>query len=262
YNGNYSLKFDIPVGTHDGFVGTRKYPLNSKIPTRSAVKNESLDITALNGIVPGDILRISVWIKGMNLKPDSAAAVGDAWSVALTPIFHNTIGNNAGWGEFWASDIPLKFPNATSFDWTQFYVDVPVQDGALALSVRLHPLGRFSGTVYMDALEIKKINDVTDINNETKTPTEFSLSQNYPNPFNPSTIINYSLPTNSLVRIIIYDLLGREIKTLINSEKNSGTYQVQWNGDNNFGSKVSSGTYIYSIRAGSFYQAKKLVLLK
>ncbi|MDP1993909.1 MAG: T9SS type A sorting domain-containing protein, partial [Ignavibacteria bacterium] len=261
YNGNYSLKFDIPVGTRDGFVGTRKFPLGNKTTASSAATKESHDITALNGIVPGDILRISVWIKGMNLKPDSAAAVGDAWSVALTPMFHNTMGNNAGFGDFWASDIPLKFPNAASFDWKQFYVDVPVQDGAVALSVRLHPLGRFQGTVYMDQLEITK-NGVTDISNSAETPTSYSLSQNYPNPFNPSTIISYSLPTNSLVRLVIYDLLGREVKTLINSEKNSGTYQVQWNGDNNFGSKVASGTYIYMIRSGDFNQARKLILSK
>jgi len=261
YQGLHSLKFDNLAGTHDGFVGTRKYPLNGKVPTRATSTKESYDITALNGIAPGEILRISVWIKGMNLKPDSAAAVGDPWTVAITPIFHNTMGNNAGWGEFWASDIPLKFPNAASFDWTQFYVDVPVQEGAVAISVRLHPLGRFQGTVYMDQLEIKK-NGVTDVPNGTETPTNYSLSQNYPNPFNPSTIINYSLPTNSLVRLVIYDLLGREVKTLINSEKNSGTYQVQWNGDNNFGSKVSSGTYIYMIRSGDFNQARKLILLK
>ena len=137
YQGTHSLKFDIPFGSHDGFVGTRKYPLS--------------------GVVPGDVVRISVWIKGMNLLPDSAAAVGDSWSVAITPIFHNTIGNNSGWGEFWSSDIPLTFPNATSFDWQQFYVDVPVQDGAVSLSVRLHPLGRFQGTVYMDQLTVEKL---------------------------------------------------------------------------------------------------------
>ncbi|MCB9249406.1 MAG: hypothetical protein H6613_13100 [Ignavibacteriales bacterium] len=73
------------------------------------------------------------------------------------PIFHNTIGNNAGWGEFWASDIPLVFPKTTSFDWMQFYVDVEVQEGAKALSVRLHPLGRFSGTVFMDGLTVEKL---------------------------------------------------------------------------------------------------------
>src|SRR3990167_10698345 len=64
YHGNYSLKFDIPVGTHDGFVGTRRYPLNSQPPLgQSRSMDESQDITALNGVVPGDVIRISVWIK-------------------------------------------------------------------------------------------------------------------------------------------------------------------------------------------------------
>ncbi|RPI72894.1 MAG: hypothetical protein EHM47_07255, partial [Ignavibacteriales bacterium] len=94
YNGNYSLKFDIPVGTHDGFVGTKRFEFDDA--------------------QPGDVLRISVWIKGANLNPDSAAAVGDAWSVSLTAIYHTTLDNNEGWGQYAASpDIPLKFPYAT-----------------------------------------------------------------------------------------------------------------------------------------------------
>jgi hypothetical protein len=261
YQGLYSLKFENLPGTHDGFVGTRKYPLASQTVGKIASTGAPMDITALNGVVPGDILRISVWIKGMDLYPDSVAAVGDQWSIAITPTFHSTIGNNEGFNQIWASDIPLKFPNVTSFDWTQFYVDIPVQDGAVALSVRLHPLGRFQGTVYLDQLEIRK-NGVTDVNNGIETPTSFSLSQNYPNPFNPSTLINYSLPRNSFVTIRIYDMLGREVKTLINSEQSTGNYNVQWNGDNNLGSKVSSGTYIYTIRTSDYHQARKMILLK
>ena len=266
YNGNYSLKFDIPVGTHDGFVSTVRYPLSGLTPGSPVPMNGPQDITALNGVVPGDVIRISVWIKGMNLQPDSVISVGDQWSIALTPMFHKTLGNNEGYGDYWASDIPLIFPDATSFDWKQFYVDVvvpepPAGEVAKSLSVRLHPLGRFSGTVYMDQLEIKK-NGVTDIQTDTEIPNDYELSQNYPNPFNPSTMINYSIPNSSLVFIMIYDLLGREVKTLINSEQNAGNYQVQWNGDNNYGSKVSSGTYFYSIRSSDFHQVRKMILLK
>jgi len=260
YNGLYSLKFDIPVGSHDGFVGTRKYPINGN-GRSSVAMSQPQDITSIYGVVPGDLIRISVWIKGMNLNPDSAAAVGDAWSVALTPIFHNTIGNNAGWGEFWSRDIPLKFPSVTSFDWTQFYIDVPVPEGALALSVRLHPLGRFSGTVYMDQLQIQK-NEVTDVKNGKGTPVTYNLAQNFPNPFNPTTTISYSLPERSNVVLKIYDMLGREVKTLINEEQSEGNYNITWNGDTNYGAKVASGMYLYRIEAGKFNQVKKMILLK
>lgn len=93
-------------------------------------------------------------------------------------------------------------------------------------------------------------------------PKEFSVSQNYPNPFNPSTVINYEIPKTSFVSIKIYNMLGQEIKTLINSEKQPGTYSVQWNGDNEFGQKVASGAYIYRIVAGSYVKTMKMVLLK
>ncbi len=259
YHGEYSLKFDIPVGTHDGFVGTRRYALDS------GTGGKSNDITGLDGVAVGDVLRISVWIKAENLEPDSVIAVGDQWTIALTPIFHTTLGNNEGWGQYWASDMPLTFPHATSFDWTQFYVDVevpepPAGEEAKSLSVRLHPLGRWQGTAWMDALEIKK-NKVTNVEDET-IPTEFAVSQNYPNPFNPSTIIKYAIPQQSFVKIKVYDIVGREVKTLVNTERSPGIYSVQWNGDNNFGSKVASGIYIYRVVAGTFIQAKKMILLK
>jgi hypothetical protein len=112
----------------------------------------------------------------------------------------------------------------------------------------------------MDALEIKK-NEVTDVEDEL-LPTEYSLFQNYPNPFNPSTLISYALPTNSFVSLKIYDMLGREVKTLVNTEQSAGIMNVLWNGDNNFGSKVSSGTYIYVIKTSDFFKAKKMILLK
>jgi virulence-associated protein VapD len=258
YHGNYSLKFDIPVGTRDGFVGTRRYALT---PGSGVMPEGPADISALTNINTGDVLRISVWIKGSNLRPDSAAAVGDAWSLAITPIFHDRIGNNEGWGEIWARDIPLVFPNATSFDWKQFYVDIPVVENAKSLSVRLHPLGRFQGTVYLDHLEIRKVSDVTDIKDEVIL-SSYELFQNYPNPFNPSTAISYSLPKTSVVSLIIYDMLGREIKTLVNTEQSAGMKTVVWNSDNNSGNQVTSGAYIYVLKTDEYTIAKKLLLMK
>jgi hypothetical protein len=88
-------------------------------------------------------------------------------------------------------------------------------------------------------------------------PIEFALYQNYPNPFNPSTKIRYQLPVESKVVIKIYNILGSEVMELLNEQKESGIYEVEFNADN-----LSSGTYVYKISADNFVQTKKMVLLK
>jgi len=93
-------------------------------------------------------------------------------------------------------------------------------------------------------------------------PNNFALHQNYPNPFNPITQIRYDLPEDALVSITIYDIMGRSIKSLVNSNQTAGYRSIRWDGKNNLGEGVSAGMYIYSIQAGKFRQTKKMVLLK
>lgn len=93
-------------------------------------------------------------------------------------------------------------------------------------------------------------------------PSDFNLFQNYPNPFNPSTSIQFQIPRISDVSIVIYDLLGKEVKSLFNSEVQPGKYTVEWNGTNNAGLKVTSGSYIYRMTAGEFVDVKEMILLK
>jgi hypothetical protein len=93
-------------------------------------------------------------------------------------------------------------------------------------------------------------------------PKEFSLSQNYPNPFNPSTRIVFGLPRSSHVMLKIYDVIGREVTTLVNGEKQAGTYSVEWNGKNINGLSVSSGIYLYMLRSGNTVISKKMLLVK
>jgi flagellar hook assembly protein FlgD len=88
------------------------------------------------------------------------------------------------------------------------------------------------------------------------------VSQNYPNPFNPSTVINYSVPDAQFVTIRVYNMLGQEIATLVNEEVEAGIYNVTWNGVDNSGIKVATGTYIYRVVAGSNVATKKMILLK
>jgi hypothetical protein len=95
------------------------------------------------------------------------------------------------------------------------------------------------------------------VDDNEKSATYYSLKQNYPNPFNPTTKINYSVPEYGLVTIKVYDLLGKEIATLINEEKNAGNYEINFNGIG-----LPSGIYFYKLSAGNFSETKKLVLMK
>jgi hypothetical protein len=107
----------------------------------------------------------------------------------------------------------------------------------------LYNLG--GGTVGIQEEEIENI------------PTNFSLAQNYPNPFNPSTTIQFSLPKSGEVTLKIYNLLGEEVKTLVNEFREIGNHSVQYNANN-----LSSGIYFYRLQAGSFNQVKKMILIK
>jgi len=97
---------------------------------------------------------------------------------------------------------------------------------------------------------------------EELLPDVYALHQNYPNPFNPITTLRYDLPEQSMVNIIIYDLLGRQIRTLINQTQDAGFKSVIWNATNDHGKPVSAGVYLYKIQAGEFVQTRKMVLLK
>ena len=89
------------------------------------------------------------------------------------------------------------------------------------------------------------------------TPLEFELFQNYPNPFNPTTIIRYGLPKESSVKVIVYNILGEIVNTLVDNVQKSGYYEVNFNASN-----LATGIYIYRIQAGDFVETKKMVLLR
>jgi hypothetical protein len=103
--------------------------------------------------------------------------------------------------------------------------------------------------------------DIDEDNNNTK-PLSFALHQNYPNPFNPVTAIKYSLPNRSDVTIIIFDILGRKVKTVFNQTQPAGTYTTYWDGTDSENNQVAAGVYFYRLEAGDFVDTKKMLLLK
>ena len=100
------------------------------------------------------------------------------------------------------------------------------------------------------------------IENEPKIPDGFKLSQNYPNPFNPSTTISFEVPYLSNIEILVYNIHGQLIRSLLNEKKGPGSYKVSWDGLDNSGNSVSSGTYIYQITGDTFKDAKQMKLVR
>ncbi len=115
-----------------------------------------------------------------------------------------------------------------------------------------------SGTMYAFTSSPTGLND----EDSSTLPHGVALHQNYPNPFNTGTVISYDLPTRSHVEVTIFNILGRTVTTLLSGLQPAGSHSVEWNGTDNHGHVVSSGTYLYQITADDFVETRKMVLLK
>jgi hypothetical protein len=115
------------------------------------------------------------------------------------------------------------------------------------------------GAQYLGGAIINNIQfgNLVDVKIPAEIPSNFYLSQNYPNPFNPTTSIKFSIPRYSFVSLNVYDILGREIASLVNEEKSPGVYIVKFDG-----STLTSGIYFYQLKAGNYTETKKFILIK
>jgi endo-1,3-1,4-beta-glycanase ExoK len=152
--------------------------------------------------------------------------------------------NNNRWGKAnWTFD-----GNRVDFDPN----NVVVKDGMLILCLTKTGETGFSGTIPIDSIDIS-----TEVYKINKLINQPNLKQNYPNPFNPHSIINFDISEGGNVSLKLYDILGKEIKVLLNDFKMPGSYQYQFDGSN-----LSNGVYLYTMQTGDFIETKKLLLLK
>ena len=153
-----------------------------------------------------------------------------------------------------------KYPNnpiinRSSSDWDYYFIET---DGMIYEDSTFYMWYAGSSNPYLIkiGLATSPIEPVS-VDHETTQPTEFILEQNYPNPFNSATAIQYSVPQRSNVTLKVYDILGKQVTTLVNEEKEQGLYTVNFEANN-----LASGLYLYRIQAGSFIDTKKMILLK
>ena len=164
-----------------------------------------------------------------------------------------TVLRSADVGGDWNKDQMMhdqQFPENTD------YVKIIVRQGS---SVKWTP--------QIANVKLTYLGDVNDVEENIEyVPVKFSLHQNYPNPFNPETQIRYTLPLHAKVQLKIYDILGRQVRTLVNENKAAGSYLKTWDGLDQSGNRVSSGLYFYRLEAKSgsksFTEQKKMLLVK
>ncbi len=160
-----------------------------------------------------------------------------------------------------ASSLPpggvCRSTNA-GLNWLEINGQSMVQNNAVrAFNYRLGDLILFAG-VSSNTPGVFEYNCLGAVSgNNNNTPTEFSLNQNYPNPFNPVTVINYQLPKYSIVKLSVYDILGREVEVLVNEYQAAGSYDVKFDG-----TKLTSGVYFYTLKTEKFTDTKRMLLIK
>lgn len=163
-------------------------------------------------------------------------------------------------GTTWSSAV---FYNKTNTTWTKDIIDITsLANGSSQMKIRFSLVSNGSVVndgIYIDNIRIVNYNavptNITVTSNEI--PNQYSLNQNYPNPFNPNTKISFAIPEKNFVSLKIYDMLGKEIASLVNEELAAGNYNYDF-----YASGLSSGIYYYTIKSGNFSQTKKMTLIK
>jgi sugar lactone lactonase YvrE len=184
------------------------------------------------------------------MRAETAQPSRLAQSAGLQPVVLQTLLDD---GSLILSDVfadPIQYEGAL-LDIT-FQVSNPDAIGGIEISNVL--IADPDGNI--NALQGARLTDLNPV------PSEFALRQNHPNPFNPETQIGYQLPLAGEVSITVYNLLGQEVRQLVNDIKAAGFYRVSWNGQDALGRSVGSGIYFYRIKAGQFSQTKMMILLK
>ena len=269
-SGGHEYVASIPASVPEGFIDV--------IARASDKHGSKIELTASPAFYYGKSMdhvhydaRLRMATYKLNNVNEFKYNTGDTLKYTLT---YNNYGNTT------ARNITATFPTTPYFKpigLTTFAIDFLGVNDSVNIPIMLIFLGKNQSTVaqvyYTPTIAwtsngtsyLRKHNVLVDLqgsitNVETarnEIPDKYELYQNYPNPFNPTTTIEYEIPITSNVKIVVYDILGRNIETLLNKNLTAGNYKIDFDG-----TKLSSGIYLYKITAGGFVQTKKMILIK
>jgi len=247
----------IDAGNSDPIYNDVEDPNNLGNPFWPALGTLANDIGQFGG--PNSLLCYWEWPFSFSL-PSPPTLVFPGSSIDTTAVEFVWTMSNPFVTEYW-------FEIATDNQFTNSFIDTTITDTTYLYSNLNYGENYWWRVKAYNVMGWGEFSDVSSIvvvsaEGNENLPTEYSLEQNYPNPFNPSTKLRYSIPQTSNVIIKVFDILGNEIETLVNEEKSIGTYEVEFSVGQNSILSLSSGIYFYQLRAGSFVETKKMLLLK
>ena len=277
------MTFSVYSDTSDVIVSLDNSTLNATpSPNWNGTADISVMVTDENGL--SDTTEFTLTVTAVNDSPEAFTVnyptVSDTFSTHVD--YDTTIPFK--WQESYDvdSDVTYKLTIELEF-FGNTYTDVHENITDTTISISSHSLDPLLNVTSQDEATISYTVDASDgeftiVSSETGSfvlssaslgadnnqlyPHTYTLHQNYPNPFNPVTSLRYDLPEDGLVNITVYDMMGRIVKTLVNSSQTAGFKSAQWNATNDRNEPVSAGLYLYTIQAGEFTQTKKMVLLK
>jgi uncharacterized delta-60 repeat protein len=219
-----------------------------------------------------DALGIEQWVARYN-GPGNATDV--AVDLAVDAVGNVYVTGGINWGSGTDYDyVTIKYDTSGVWQWGALF-EGPGYSNDIVLDLSIDGTDNLYVTGYSEynsglsyhwrnytTIKYSEIATQVVIDDPKLLPKDFNLGQNYPNPFNPTTAIQYSLPKTEYVTISVYNSLGQLVRTLLNEQKSAGEYNLIWDGTNQSGMKVSSGLYLYSLKAGEFRSVKKMLLIK
>ncbi|MHB1049280.1 MAG: FlgD immunoglobulin-like domain containing protein [Bacteroidota bacterium] len=209
-------------------------------------------------------------------------SVGDTLYINVSGLLSSTTNDPSAWcgpdGNGWSSSNQFPTPTAAPFSvigkigstGSGFPVGSRrfiVTDVAGEFFLGINDIVNFSdngGTLVANIINLRNHNTPSNVIGTDKSviPTTLTLRQNYPNPFNPSTTIEYTIDLSGNVEIDVFDNVGRLVKILQDGKQSAGSHKIVWNGTDNSGETVATGTYYYQVRVGTQQQTKKALFLK
>jgi len=237
-----------------------KYAVGDKVEIVGSVKEyygltEIVDVVSVDKVGTGNVT--AEVVTTADIAADSASS--EPYEGVLVRINDVTVTEILTYGDFAvtdAADFIVQIGGSDAYDYTPVVGDkIEFITGNLTYSYNKYEV-LLRSNADMGTVTVK----IDDDNNGL--PLTYSLNQNYPNPFNPTTTIQYGIAKEGLVTLTVFNILGQEVKTLVNTSQNGGTYKITWNGLDNHNRMVPNGIYIYRIISDNFVKSKKMVFLK